>query len=444
MPNAVMTAATDRLEDLKQRFHALEDEYGMTAARDRPEGQRLQREIQRLLPEIHALEDAEGAERTKPAALPVRSAGAGRPDASHVTMGGDGRRPGAAGGGTGMMLADAAGNTVRAYASGDALAGDGGPEPGRIGAALQNILKGNGLRSEIIVGSDTDGGFVTPEPTTRRILDLVRAASVAARAGVEFLPVEAGGAAFGTILSSPVAQWRPEGAPVKASGLTFGRIDLRPKTLAAIIPCSQEWAEDCANGAALIENALSQSLAAELDRAILLGDGSDSEPLGLFAHPAVAETGAIGTPTGYGDIVSAVGDILERDYAGDVGDLAWVRNPAVARIYAGLTAADGQPLMPPEWAAGLRTLHTTALPADGGDAGSESAGIVGDFRHVVVGVRTRLNIRVSRDARVTDLAGNVHSAADELKLAFIAYLRADVAVLRPQFFQKLTGITAAA
>ena len=343
-----------------------------------------------------------------------------------------------------MMLADAAGNTVRAYASGDALAGDGDPEPGRIGAALRDVLRGGGLPSEVVTHSDSDGGLVVPEPTMRRLLDLVRSASVAVRAGAQVVPMEAGGMTFGTVTKDPLAVWRPEGAKVPASDITFGRITLRPKTLAAIVPATQEWAEDAVNGPALIEAALSSAIAAELDRAVLLGSGSDAEPLGLFNHPAVPATDDIGEPAGYGDVVSAVGDIYERNYVGDVSDLAWVRHPRDARTFAGLTDTTNQPLNAPEWAAALMKFHTTKLPADGGDGANESVGIIGDFRELVVGVRTRLNIRVSRDARVTNLAGNVHNAADELKLAFIAYLRADVAVLRPQFFQKLTGITAAA
>ena len=342
---------------------------------------------------------------------------------------------------TGGAFKNSAGETVRAYAAGDRMTD---PEPGRIGAALQDVLRGRGVRNEVVTHSDTDGGFVVSGPDSVRLLDLVRAASVATRAGAQTLPMNAGGMTFGTIESDPAAQWRPEGAEVKASDITFGRIDLRPKTLAAIVPATIEWAEDATNGAALIESALSAALAAELDRAVLLGDGSDAEPLGLLNHPSVPTTEGVGTPAGFAPVVSAVGSILQRNYPGSAADLAWVRHPRDAETYANLTATDGQPLMAPKWAADLSTYHTTKLPADGGDGGNEGVAVVGDFREIVVGVRTSIQIRVSRDARVTDLAGNVHNAASELKLAFVAYLRADVAVLRPQFFQKLTGITAAA
>ena len=375
--------------------------------------------------------------------IPIRTSGAGRPMESHETMGGSGRGPIAANGGSGMMLMDENDRVVRAFTPDENLASAGDPAPGRIGVALQDVLRGNGLRAEVVTHSDTDGGFVVPRPTMRRLLDLVRSASVAVRAGAQTLPMEAGGMTFGTIEKDPVAQWRPEGAKVFASDITFGRIDLKPKTLAAIVPVTMEWAEDARNGASLIEAALTNALAAELDRAILLGDGSDAEPLGLFNHPSIPATAAIGTPAGYGEIVAAVGDIYERDYTGDVGSLSWIRHPRDARTYAGLTDTTGQPLMAPEWASGLRKFQTTKLPADGGDGTDESLGIIGDFSELVIGMRTRMNIRFTRDARVTDLDGNVHNAADELKGMFIAYLRADVAVLRPQFFQKLTGITAA-
>ncbi len=42
---------------------------------------------------------------------------------------------------------------------------------------------------------------------------------------------------------------------------------------------------------------------------------------------------------------------------------------------------------------------------------------------------------------VTDSAGVTHNAASELKKLIVAYMRADIGVLRPTWMTKLTGVT---
>jgi len=68
--------------------------------------------------------------------------------------------------------------------------------------------------------------------------------------------------------------------------------------------------------------------------------------------------------------------------------------------------------------------------------------LLGDFSQVVIGMRTRgLVIRVLDSGTVTDSNSVSHQAHSELKRLIVAYLRADVCVIRPTWLTKLTGVT---
>jgi hypothetical protein len=53
-----------------------------------------------------------------------------------------------------------------------------------------------------------------------------------------------------------------------------------------------------------------------------------------------------------------------------------------------------------------------------------------------------VRLEVFREGSVTDTASVTHNAVTEMKVHIRAYMRADVAVMRPTWFTRLTGVTA--
>ena len=246
------------------------------------------------------------------------------------------------------------------------------------------------------------------------------------------------------LLADPTGHWRAEGTEITASDVSFDRVTLRPKVLAAIVPITLELLEDAANAASIIEQALMAALGLKLDQAILLGAGTESTPRGVRNFDQVNETASVGTPTDYSKVSSAVSDIFKANYDGEASSLSWIMHPRDAETYDGLTDTTGQPLQPTPWAADLKRLTTTSLPDDEGGGSNESVSMLGDFSQCVVGTRTSgVNVRILDSGQVTDADGDVHNAASQLKKLIVAHLRADVALLRPTWFSKLEGITAA-
>ena len=254
--------------------------------------------------------------------------------------------------------------------------------------------------------------------------------------------MEAGEVTIARVTADATPQWRPEGSAVTASGMTFDRITLRAKTLAAIVPVTLELMEDVGNFPQIVESALAAAMGVKLDYACLAGTGSASEPKGVYHYSTVNSVTSVGTPTDYAEVSAAVGEIIERNFPGDPAELAWVMAPRDGQTYDGLQDTLHQPLRPTPWVAALKRLHTTSIDSDLG-SGAESWGVIGDFRQMVIGMRTSgVTIRVINAGTVIDADSVTHNAVSELKFFLVAHMRCDMALLRPTWFCKMTGITA--
>ncbi len=352
-------------------------------------------------------------------------------------------------GGTGMVFQDAAtGEQHRAFAPGDQLSAP--SDSVSVGRCILAAVTGRledlapPERAALSGGLDTAGGFMVNPAMGRQVIDLARAASVCMRAGASTIDMTTSELNLTRITADPTGYWRPETAAITASEPTFGRITLRPKTLAAIVPISLELLEDAADAPGVIEQTLQRSFAAELDRVALIGTGAESEPKGIRNHADVNAVATVGTPADYADVTSAVQQILAANYNGDVGKLAWVTHPRDGATYDGLVDTTGQPLRPTPWAAQVQRYSTTSLPITEGAGSNESVSIVGDFEQLVYGMRTSgVRIRVLESGSATDSNSTTWNAASQLLALVVAYVRVDVALLRPTWFSLLSGITTA-
>ena len=292
-------------------------------------------------------------------------------------------------------------------------------------------------------GSDTGGGYLLPSPVSERFVDLARSASVCMRAGAQTLAMDTNELSIARLTQDPSPVWREELVAVTSSDVQFDKITLRPKVIAAIIPVSIELLEDASNAASIIESSLQAQLGLKLDQAILSGTGASAEPTGIRNHSDVNSITSVGTPTSYSHLTSAIKSIFEANYDRELRDMAWVTNPRDGATYDGLADTTGQPLRPTPWAADLRRFSTTSISTSEGGGSNESYMLVGDFRQCLVGMRTSgINLEVLREGTVTDAAGDSWNATTQLLRHVRAFMRVDVALLRPTWFTVLSGVTA--
>jgi HK97 family phage major capsid protein len=251
---------------------------------------------------------------------------------------------------------------------------------------------------------------------------------------------------IGKLASDPTAYWRRETASVTASAPSFGKITLRPKVLATLVPISIEWLEDVSNGQQLITTAIQNAMALELDRAALKGTGGGAEPLGIVNASGVNAQTAVGTPTTYSNITTSVKNILVDNFNGPIEALSWVMNPIQAATYQGLVtgiSSDNTPLTPPEWAAKLQRFYTNSLAINTGNSPQDYDMVVGDFSQMVWGLRSSgMTIEVLSSGQATDADSNSFNALTEMYRYVRVYIRMDVGLLHSNWFDVLSGVTA--
>lgn len=295
-------------------------------------------------------------------------------------------------------------------------------------------------------GSMTDGGFMLDPVLSARVIDLARSASVCQRAGAQTIVMPTNELSLLRVDADPSTYWRAEGVAVLASRPTFGRITLRSKTLACIVPITLELLEDAANAASVIESTIASAIGLAVDRACLAGSGAESEPLGVRNHAGVNAITSVGTPTDYTDPSEAIRDILTANYSGPVSGLKWILHPRDGFSYDGLVAAlEGQPQRKTPWISEVEQLYTTSIAIDEGGGDNESYSVLGDFSQMLIGVRpSGVVFRRLNAGTATGTDGKTYNAVTQLLEHLVAHVRIDVALMRPSWFSLMSGITASA
>ena len=251
-----------------------------------------------------------------------------------------------------------------------------GQEAGpRVGELIRAAATGQSIRggeyATQIVGDDPSGGFTAGVRVGAGVVDLARSPSIAMKAGANTVSMDTGELIMIRQTADPEPGWRRELQDINSTSVLFDKIVLRPKVLAAVIPISMELLEDSSNAVSAIEHALGESMGLALDRAILFGNGSVAEPLGITNTEGVQSIALDGIPTGYQQLTRAVEQIKTANYDGEPEGLAWMCHPRDAATYDGLVDGEGQPLMPTPWASKLKKYHTTSFATNQGDGENE-------------------------------------------------------------------------
>jgi HK97 family phage major capsid protein len=308
---------------------------------------------------------------------------------------------------------------------------------GRIAGALLGRLDRRELsdaeQRAMAEGVDSSGGFLIPEILSSRVIDRVRNKAQVIAAGALTIPMESDTLNLARLAGGNSAEWKAENDAVTESDQSWERVRLVTKTAVVLQRVSQEIFEDLSpEGAAVIENELIQALALKLDLAALRGDGVDPEPRGIRNQTGVeiVSLGANGaTPTNYDFLIDAVAAI--RDNNGQPNSAIYASRTATTLDK--LKDSTGQPLRAPEVVANLNRLVSNQIPADltQGSATDASEAYVGDFSTVLIGIRPTVGMRVKVLSE---------RYADNLQVGLLAWLRADVALARPEHMAVVTGI----
>lgn len=297
-----------------------------------------------------------------------------------------------------------------------------------LGAYLRAMTLGaktNMEKRALSEGSDSAGGYTVPTNLSARLIDLLRAESVVSRAGAVTVPLTSDQNVIAKLASDPVPAWRSENAAIAESDPTFASVTLTPRSLAVMVKVSRELLQDSLNLERELPRIMAVAMAKEWDRVALLGSGTAPEPEGVANATGIGTDALSGALTTYAPFNTARTAIKTAN----ANPTAFILHPRDEGTMAGLTASDGQPLMAPAKVSEIPWLTTTAIPTDGGGGSDESTIFCGDFRHMMLGMRSQIQIEVIREA-----------FAANHQYAFIAHFRGDVALQHPAAFHTTTAV----
>lgn len=335
------------------------------------------------------------------------------------------------------------------FAKGTASARGWNPKDVRFGALIAGMVHGNAFMSQMNAvelmalseSSGPGGGYVVPEILSGVFIDEVRNLSRVEQAGALAFPMLAPLVRIPGWDTPPSAAWRGEGDSFGDSGGTFRTLTLSAKMIAGEATVSIELIEDAFGDsdalAAVYEEAMARAIAEGIDKAALIGKGTDNEPLGVqnvtgINSVSMGTNGA--TPTDYDKFLDVVYE-LENDNFEPGAFLYSARTANTLRkIVTGITS-DKTKLEPPQRLKELPTLITNQMgnaQTQGTDTASSSA-FCAEWRHMLIGYRPNLGIRVQADHSKKGDTGQV-------VLRFNA--RADIGLLHKPAFCTLLGLKA--
>jgi len=285
-------------------------------------------------------------------------------------------------------------------------------------------------RRALAEGTDSAGGYSVPDIVLARFIDKMRAQTVCIRSGAMTVPLNSDRSTICRTATDPAAGWRVENAAVALSDPTYEAVVFAPKSLAVIVKVSRELMQDSLNIEQMLEASFAGAMAVELDRVALVGSGVAPEPLGIYGTTNVGSVASVGTPADYGKFIDG---LYELWIDNEVAPTAAILHPRTATTLAKLPtgiASDKTPLVKPAVLADIPFRTTTSLPINLGGGTNESIAILGNFSRLMFGVRSALRVEILRELY-----------AANYQYAFIAHLRADVAVEHAESFCILSGIT---
>lgn len=287
--------------------------------------------------------------------------------------------------------------------------------------------RGADLERAFSEGSSTAGGVLVPTPVAASVIDLARNQSRVIEAGAQTVPMESSTLKLPRLTGDPGPAWRAENGPVVTNDLTFDAVTLTARSLSRQIILSRELFYDT-DVSDIIAQAFAASFATELDRVALRGSGTAPEPRGILNTPGITVSphGTNGGALSYDFLLDSAGVVLANNYVPTAHILASRGVTALAKSKESTTGAY---LAPP--ASLLPLLATNQIPTNlsTGSSTTSSEVYTGQWNALVFGIRQGFEIEFLRERY-----------ADNGQVAFIAHLRADVAVLQPKAFVVDTGV----
>jgi len=279
----------------------------------------------------------------------------------------------------------------------------------------------------LLEGTNASGGFLVPDNFVQGAFQrgIDRQSAVASLAMVR--SVAGKREQLTEYVGRPTAAFVAEGAPKPATGAEYAQVTLDIKKIASIVMYTEELIEDAQDDPTVLINQDVRAAFADLIDAHALGRNAAGTIVGQFNSELSETTQTVeynaAAQDGLATAVSSAMALLEGNGYRASGAILANDGRAVIRNARDTT---GRPLygmgngtfeQPTDSLWGVPVRYTTNLQTFGGAAGAgRVVGIVGDFSHALMGVRSDIRVKFSDQATV-DVAGTKHDLWQQNKVA---------------------------
>ncbi len=182
----------------------------------------------------------------------------------------------------------------------------------------------------LVAGVGPNGGFVVPPDYVRELIELLRAQCVVRASGPRTMPMPNGTLTMPKQTQAASASYVGEVTPIPVSQEAFGQITASYKTLAAMVPVSNDlmrYSDPAMD--AFVRDDLVQVMARAEDLAFIRSDGTQGTPKGMrtFCQPGNVVTSS--PAFGYQSAAQELGAAINKLETGNVQMVnpVWLMNP---------------------------------------------------------------------------------------------------------------------
>ena len=313
-----------------------------------------------------------------------------------------------------------------------------GEQPPSFDKFLRGIATGDWTGAEqeraLSEGTLTAGGHLVPTPLSSRVIDLARNQTRVFQAGAITVPMTAQTLKLARLTGEGTPAWKAENAAITAADMTFDAVTFTARTLVRLVTLSLELFEDAdPSSEDVIARSFAAQVALELDRVALRGTGTPPEPRGVLNTSGITTTthganGAlIATATAYDWWLDAAGVVRGNNFEPNAHIQAPRSSISLSKLREATTSAY---LSPPPSMLPMLVSKQVPINLTVGTSTDCSEVYTGDWSNLMVGIRTQFNLRFLGERFL----------ADNLQVAFLAYLRADIQLAQPSAFVVDTGV----
>lgn len=304
----------------------------------------------------------------------------------------------------------------------------------RFGDFCRAIATGprNEAEKRALEGASGSGSYSIPLLIQNDFVDLLRSELTLINAGARLLSLAPGTNRFIKLTADPTAFWHAENASdISLSDPSAIGVDIKAKSVVALVKISRELLQDSVNVAQMIERSAVASLKQALETSIFWGAGGTSNDItGLYNTSGISK-GWLGT---HGSDLTSYAPLNWADYmlrSNNSKPSAIIASPEAYFAMQSLNDTSGQPMARPSGLADLATFVTTSIPANmtRGTSIDATGMFFGNWADLLIGVVQNAQIELLKE-----------KYADTFSVGFLISMRVDAIALQAKSFCWLGGI----